>query len=408
MEKTDSYIFISYSRANQQIAREIYDTLSSSRFNLTCWLDIFDIKKDDKTFQQQIVNGIQNASCLLLVETQESKKSPYVHLEVNSAELNNVPIIHYRVNENKKARISLWDSFWLAQRINFRVSQPFWVSIVLLIAVLLIMASSIFYFGSQVSPVLANTYNSYYRNTPQVTPIPTSTPTIVPIETDPKKLAPFHFSPKQISYSDDFLSNVPLNEDDYRHNGFPITDISNIIQQDGLLKFHFKNSCTSGDNFGVCVLNVDSKQIPFNSIQYFGFRARRLQQSKYLSFSLFIGKSLSWDTWTGFGWFLTDSVSPYFQANQYLPESDFYTNVNIDNNWHVYEITLDPNSHLLTYYVDGQLIGTHELVQYENWKDAPLNVKFYSTVSNPLDTETSLIEPDTDIEIDQIIVGSFQ
>ena len=400
-EKKDAYAFISYSSENRKEALRLYEVLTNKQHRITCWLDVVDLNSLDIAFQEQIIRGITNASCLILVETQESKKSDYVDLELRTALQHNTPTFRYKVHEHQSSFIESIRMFLLAQKVKFRTTQPYWVTLVILVSVLAIMGFALFFFGRTLTPVFANAVN---RILPEAAQTLTTFDEVEEIIT-PEIAAPFHYIPSYYLQRDGFDDNQSFD------NGALYFDISarneevRAIVENGSLSFQIPKICTQKNQYE-CEIEIHSQGYNLEQLQYFAFRAKINSITKNQNLSL----SISIPSWTrmrsGFGWNLSQHVTPFFRSSPALPEPDFYAHVEIDEKWHAYEILLDPQESILYYYIDGQLIDTHPMQFYEDWKTAPICLIIYSLANGneSIDITSSV---DTSIQIDELIVGGF-
>ena len=400
-EKKDAYAFISYSSDNRNEALRLYEVLTNKRHRITCWLDVVDLNSLDMAFQEQIIRGITNASCLILVETQESKKSDYVDLELRTALQHNTPTFRYKVHQNESSFIESLRMFLLAQKVKFRTTQPYWITLVILVSFLAIMGFALFFFGRTLTPVFSEAVN---RILPEAAQISINLDDIEEI-IKPEIAAPFHYIPSYYLQQDGFDDTQSF---DYGALYFDISaqneDVSAMVEN-GSLTFQIPKICTQQNEYS-CEIEIHSQGYNLEQLQYFAFRAKINSMAENQNLSL----SISIPSWTrtrsGFGWNLSQHVTPFFRSSPALPEPEFYAHVEIDEKWHAYEILLDPQESLLYYYVDGQLIDTHKMQFYEDWKTAPICLIIYAlgNINESMDVTSSV---DTYIEVDELIVGGF-
>lgn len=399
--ENDGYAFISYSSSNRQEAKTLYEALTNKPHQLTCWLDVMEIDSHSLTFQEQIVSAIRNASCLVMVETDEAKESDYVDLEIKVAEQYNLPVFRYQVKKKQPEFVQKLRIFYLAQRIKFRTAQPFWVSLTLLTVLLAVMAGVIFLFGRSISPWVAQAAD---RVLPQAAQIPVE---VVPLEEliSPETAAPFHYTPTSFLLQDDFREGESLElSQNYYYDIYPPNKNVHVGIQNGSLTFDIPSECQQQNPYP-CEVEIHSQDLTLNSIEYFGFRARisAIYPGQNLSFSISVP---SWTRRrTGFGWNLSEHVTPFYRSFTQLPEEDFYAYVTIDRNWHAYEILVDHENAALNYYVDGQLIDKHTMKYFTEWQSAPLCLIIYA-LGNGEENQTAPV--DTHIEVDQILIGGFE
>lgn len=89
------FVFISYSRSDQDFVKEIVNLLEKKGTRV--YIDYKDIPPG-AIFAEEIVTAIENSLCCVLVFTDSSNKSGYVLSEMNSAVNHNKPIIPLRVD----------------------------------------------------------------------------------------------------------------------------------------------------------------------------------------------------------------------------------------------------------------------------------------------------------------------
>lgn len=92
--KNNGFIFVSYSRNDQELVKEIVAALETKGMNV--YIDYKDIPPG-AIFAEEIVSAIENSICCILVFTDSSNKSGYVLSEMNSAVNYNKPIIPLRI-----------------------------------------------------------------------------------------------------------------------------------------------------------------------------------------------------------------------------------------------------------------------------------------------------------------------
>jgi len=423
--KNDTYVFISYASANRRLARELYHRLSGRWHRLTCWLDEFDIPVDDRVFQEHILRGVQNASALVMVSTEEARESLYVGREVAEARVASVPVFHYRIPSDwipgtitggeydkinstsesighvqslfKQLRIA-----WLALRIKLRITQPFWLSTLILGVLIAGMGAGIYFLGKNITTVVAE---AIQRNLPDAAAAIAEIQT-TPTVQDPKLAAPFYFTPDEHLLMVDFENDGQL-DDRFYYDIRPDDERVDIQQKEGSLVFNYPSSCLLDENQWLCETEIHSRIYPLPEIQYLGVRIRSLENTYRKEISISISESGP-DRWrTGFGWAFSDHVTPFFRSNANLPEEDFYAYLPLDDQWHAYEILLDPDAAQLFYYVDGQLIDTVKLHHYDAWASAPLTLLTYAVAIETVDVGQLSQAGNSSLEIEQVIIGSF-
>ena len=400
-EKKDAYAFISYSSANRDEAQKIFKILTSKRFRLTCWLDVVDINLKEEDFPQQIYEGIKNASCLIFIDTEEARQSVYVDLEQKTAIEFNIPIFRYQVKPDRlKVAQNLYQNF-LAQRVKFRVTQPFWVSLLVLSLMLAIMAGIIYFFGALVFP-------STVKAASRLLPDAVYESFFQPVKNDiaPDLAAPFHYIPDYALLLEDFNKSKTIPNEYFKFDLVPRNENVKINIKDESLIFSIPSSCYPPNNKFECSIEIRSQEYSLETIQYFSFRARVNEISNAENLSLSISIPSYSRRRSGFGWNLSESATPFFRSTSKYPEEDFYAHVELDSDWHAYEILLNPENGILSYYVDGQFIDSHNMKYYEQWKTAPLVLIIYS-LANGEENQNYITYIDSEIEIDQIIVGGF-
>ena len=429
-EKRDAYVFISYASGNREYARELYGELTGKRHRITCWMDVFDIPVNDVLFQEHIVRGIQNASALVLVESEETIISGYVERELAEARANGIPIFHYRVKRTKKNplpaganaeptgadavkpinHLDLLNKMvrrmrvaWLDVRIKFRITQPFWLANLVMISLVLAMGFGIYFFGKTVTPLVVDAIE---RSLPDA--MRTSIfSEIIPTQLDPKSAAPFHFIPDHTLLMDDFVTNGGLDESVYSYDIKPSFEPLKILRQDDSLYVGIPKECSLKEILWSCEFEIHSQNLKFPAIQYFGLRARSLQNNALREISVSVSTAGPNRRRTGFGWAFTDHTTPFYRPNFHLPEEAFYAYTPLDDQWHAYEILINPDTADIYYYLDGQFIGTVTMNYFKEWENAPLLLMLY-TVGREVSTKEAELLADTHLEIDQIIVGGFK
>ncbi len=395
-------IFISHSSANKNVTDELYDALTR-RYQLTCWVDAFNLHADQGPFSGEIVKAIKGSKLLALVDSPASRQSDYVHREIQLARDLQIPIYRCSIDENQSPFLRRIKIQWLALSIQVRLVRGFLFAALMLFLLLAVMALGIFLLGTRVVPVLAN---ANLRDLPAAfRPTPTSTAT--PNPSDPKVAAPFHFKPDTTLLQDDF--------DDQRfdnsfNNQIIYYDISprdpqvKVGQQNGILVIYFPARCLSEERRWDCELQMNSNVLNLATIQYFGFRARTVGRTSLRDVSVSISINEPNRSRAGFGWDVTDHAMAFFRSIPPFPEKDLYAYVNINSGWHAYEILRDVKTATYYYYVDGQLVDTYSPVHAQEWDQAPLQLIIYSMTSL-MNNEGE--QADTRFEMDEFIIGGF-
>jgi len=399
--KIDSYAFISYASANREEAMKIFNILTNKQNRLTCWLDVEDISISKEDFQKQIYEGIKNASCVVLIETEEAKQSPYVALERSTAQEFGVPVFRHTVIPGQPEFIQALRYFLLALRVRLRMTQPYWVSLVVLGLLLALMAVVSYFFGALALPASAK---AAARLLPETVINPISADEANTIS--PAQLAPFHYIPDLALLLEDFQSGEALSGDPFYFDIDPRSEEVAVNTAEGSLSFFVPQSCYPPNDIWPCEIEIRSNRMDLASIQYFGFRARIDEISNAENLSL----SISIPSWSrrrsGFGWNLSEHATPFFRSSNILPEEEFFAYVDLEEGWHAFEILLNPEDAVLTYYLDGQLIDSHQMKYYEEWKTAPLTLIIRS-LADGIQNPDFIKNMDSEIEIDQIIIGGF-
>lgn len=425
-EKNDTYIFISYSRKNEKSALDLYQQLSGQNHRISCWMDRFDIPVDEDVFQKHILKGISHASALVLVRSKEALESLYVEREVNEAHAVGIPVFTYRLDAkqekdpNEKAgqeegnigessrldeempfierlRIAL-----LAFRIKLQLTQPFWLSILILIVLLIVIGGGVFLISKNLTPVMAE---SLQRSLPEAES--TQPANQADLLQDPKTTAPFYFVPDKILLSDEFEEAGDFDEVLYYYDIPPDYEEVKITQIDGIWQFDFPSECALDELQWDCEMEIHSQLLDLEELQYFGIRARSAEKTRRREISISIAEGGPERYRTGFGWAFSNHVTPYFRGNTKLPEEDFYAYLPLDNQWHSYEILLDPEETKLFFYVDGQLIDTVTMQHYDAWRKAPLMLLVYEYLVDPIPERPINTPESTQLEIEQVIIGKF-
>jgi hypothetical protein len=428
--RDDTYVFISYASANRSYARELYNRLTGRWHRIPCWMDEFDIQVDEHEFQEHIIQGIQHASALVLVRTDEAMRSVYVGREVAEAKATGIPVFQYRIksyftrnaplaSDEKSSVLQGADKVevtakansifrhlriaWLAFRIKLRITQPFWLATLALGVVTLGLALGIFFltkaFTQQVVDVIQRSLPEAVEQNDLSSP--------ASLDQDPAAAAPFHFVADNTLLVDDFAIGGDLDETVYPYDIKPTHDQVKIYRQDGSLHLEFPNQCLEQDTMWNCETEIHTQYYPLSSIQYVALRARLLEKTPNHEISLSISTTGPRRYRTGFGWAFSGHVTPFFRANPNLPEEDYYAYLPVDDQWHAYEIVLNPETAELYFYMDGQLIERVSMDYYEEWKNAPLMLITYALTVESIPTDQLDQVSSPHLEIDQIIVGGF-
>lgn len=394
--RDDYYVFISYASKDQEQANALYSVLTGSRNGFACWMDKQKIKFDKRAFQEQIVQGIQQASCIVLVDTRESQKSEYVKMELATAEMYKVPIVRYKASQTKWKFLNQLRLRWAIQRVQFRATQPVWFTLLGLLLLMGAMIVSVLFLGTE-------TARAAERYLPEA--MFASVVREDEKEVDPSIAAPFYFVPDYAQILDDFNEDISFNQrSDYYYDISPRGAEVEIDQDGGALYLFYPDWCADGDLMWECETEIRGKKIRWDYLQYFGFRARSVAYSDEQDISISISPQRRG---YGFGWSFSDHATPFFHANSTFPEEDFYAYVALDHNWHTYEILLDPVMHTLFYYMDGQLIDTHGMQHYDEWvEDDSVKLVIYALSSGSKKDDEQISA--TRFEIDRLIVGGFR
>ena len=396
-------IFISHSSQNQAVSKELYQALTE-QYQLTCWLDAFELHTDMGSFSEQIVKALRSSNLLVVVDSAASRNSDYVTREIQLGTDLQLPIQRCSIDESMPTWRRKLHIQRLALGIQLRLVRSFGLAAMILFLLLAAMAVVIVLFGTQVIPAFANP-NSHSLLAP-FWPIPTSTAT--PNPSDPKVAAPFHFKPYSILLQDDFDNPVFANKVNNQTMTFDIAPRDpqvQVGQQNGSLVISFPADCLTTEKTWDCELELDSKILDANAIQYFGLRARTAERTSMRDVSVSISINEPNRSRAGFGWDFTDHAMAFFRSIPTLPEKDLYAYVQIDPGWHAYEIVRISQPARYDYYVDGQLVATFSPVHAQDWNQAPLRLIVYSLTA--LNTSGGQ-KTATRFEIDQIIVGGFK
>lgn len=388
------YAFISYASEDRPLAQELYHALKGGRNQIPCWLDVMNISCDETSFQQQIVWGIKNASCLVLVDTEDARLSDYVQREKDTAHTYHVPVIPFKKRGGKNPFVKKWQLFWLAQRIRFRVTQPYWVSLSLLTTLLLLMIALVSFLGSKTVPAVREVSQ---RILPDALWLQSAEETV---EIDPKIAAPFLYDPPIKMLSDDF---TVFNSDYYDYWQFTSEDLVHVYPSEGILNLFISKQCLTNNDCYIGQL-MNGPGVDLEHFQYFGFRLRSMENNPYqfVNISLAI-QNISYIS-KGFGWEFNDHANAFFRSDAPLPEAGFTSTILLDGDWHAYEILVDDEHQLLHFYLDGKLVNEYAPRSYAEWKTAPLHFrvaieKFFSAEKEQF--------PDTHLQIDQIVIAGF-
>jgi hypothetical protein len=407
IEKGDSYVFISYARENLALASELYARLNSKKHRIPCWMDQYDLPVDEQVFQAHILTALQHANGLVLVKTQHAQESLYVGRELAEAEKAGVPVFSYRIRSEKKSN-ALTNFFrqiktaFVATRIKMRITQPFWLSATLLGVMILAMSAFIFEMSRRITPVVAEVIQGQLPEAAQVLPIAQPIPDL-----NPKMAAPFFFVPDTILLADEFEGQGGLEDTHYYFDIRPrLADVA-TLQQDGWLLLDYPGRCLEEGFRWECETEIHGPDVDLRSVQYFGVRARALALTKQKEISISLSTSGPRRWRTGFGWALSDHVTPFYRANSNLPEEDFYAYLPLDDGWHAYEILIDPLQSVLFFYMDGQLIDRNPLHYMEDWLDAPLMLMLFIDAVDDVVVNQGGPAPRSTYQIDQIILGGY-
>jgi len=408
MEKIGTYVFISYARQNQVLATELYARLNSKTHRIPCWMDQFDLPVDERAFQEHILTALQHANGLVLVKTRQAQESLYVAREIAEAEKAGVPVFTYRIQSEGKT--NAWMTFFrqiktafVATRIKMRITQPFWLSATLLGVMFLAMGAFIFGMSRRITPVVAEVIQGQLPEAAQVVLMEPPVP-----ELDPKSAAPFFFVPDNTLLEDAFEGQGGLEDTHYYFDIGPrLADVA-IRQQEGWLHLEYPGMCLEDRYRWECETEIHGPDVDLRSVQYFGVRARTLtlMRQKEISISLSTSGPRRWRT--GFGWALSDHVTPFYRANSNLPEEDYYAYLPLDDGWHAYEILIDSQQAELFFYMDGQLIDRNPLRYMADWLDAPLMLMLFIDAVDDVVAIQDGPAPSSTFQIDQIILGGYE
>ena len=112
----ENYIFISYSRKNEVLVKQIVNEIEEAGQHV--FIDYRDIPPG-KVFAAEIVNAIENATCCVLMLSSESNNSNMVLNEINSATNHNKIIIP----------LMLEQSVTLSKAMEFYIGKNNWVKV---------------------------------------------------------------------------------------------------------------------------------------------------------------------------------------------------------------------------------------------------------------------------------------
>lgn len=388
------YAFISYASEDRPIATELYHELSGKRHHIPCWLDVMNISCDETSFQQQIVWGIKNASCLVLVDTEDARLSDYVQREKDTARKYHIPIIYFKKKGRKKTFAKKWQLFWLAQRIRFRVTQPYWVSLSLLTMLLILMVALVSFLGSKTVPAVREVSQRILPDALWLQPAEET------VEPDPKTAAPFLYDPPIKLLADDFTD---FDNAYYQYEQFTSEDLVYVYPSEGILNLFISNQCLYNNDCYIGQL-MNGPEIDLQHFQYFGFRLRSIENNPYqfVNISLAI-QNISYIS-KGYGWEFNDHANAFFRSDAPLPETGFTSFILLDGDWHAYEILVDDENRLFHFYLDGKLVNEYAPQNYDEWKTAPLHLRF--AIEKIFSAGQGQFS-DTHLQIDQIVIGGF-
>lgn len=388
------YAFISYASEDRPLAQELYRALRGGRNQIPCWLDVMNISCDETSFQQQIVWGIKNASCLVMVDTEDARLSDYVQREIDTAHKYHVPVIPFKKRGGKNPFVKKWQLFWLAQRIRFRVTQPYWVSLFLLTMLLILMVALVSLLGLKTVPAVREVSQRILPDAVWLRPAEET------VEVDPKIAAPFLYDPPIKLLSDDFID---FNSDYYSYEQFTSEDLVHVNQSEGILNLFISNQCLYTHD---CYLGqlMNGPGVDLEHFQYFGFRLRSIENNpfQFVNISLAI-HNISYIS-MGFGWEFNEHANAFFRSDADLPETGFTSSILLDGDWHAYEILVDDENQLLHFYLDGKLVNEYAPQNYDEWKTAPLHLRV--AIEKIFNAEQEQF-PDTHLQIDQIVIAGF-
>lgn len=396
------HIFISHASLNNDVSEALYDRLTRQN-KLACWIDIKDIHPDQGAFTEQIANAIYNANMLILVDTPEAKESDYVVRELQLAKDRRLPVYHY---QPARERSPFWLNLYIRQlvlKLQLRMFSPIITAGLLLLLLLVALALVIFYMGTRVVPVIAN---SESRQLPTAI-FPTPTLTAIPIPSDPKVAAPFHFKTDFSLLYDDFNDQNfegSFNPKVFHFNITPNDKRVIIAQQNGSLDMFFPSDCLREEIRFDCEVQLNSDLLDMKKLQYFGFRARNKSRTLLRGVSVSVSYDIPDRSRAGFGWNFNDYAMAFFRTIPAIPEKELYAYVNVDTNWHAYEILRDIEESTYYYYVDGQLVDQYTLAHPQEWEQAPLQLIIYSLKANINNIENV----DTDFQLDEVNIGGFK
>jgi len=395
-------IFINHASQNQAVTEELYQALTQ-RYHLSCWMDAFDLHTDKGPFSEQIVKALRSASMLVVVDSPAARNSDYVTREVQLGKDLQLSIRRCSIDE----RLPVWRRKLRIQRlalgIQLRQARSFMVAALVLFLLLAVLAVGVFLLGTQVYPALAQAG----RDLPAAF-WPTPTQTAIPAIADAKLAAPFHFKPDTVILQDDFDNPAfdnKINDQTMTYNIAPRDPQVKVGQQNGSLVISFPTDCLTKEKTWDCELELDSKILDANAIQYFGLRARTVERTSMRDVSVSISINEPQRSRAGFGWDFADQAMAFFRSIPALPEKELYAYIKIDPGWHAYEIVRDGQTARFDYFVDGQLVATDTPVHAQDWNQAPLRLIIYSFSAV---NESGGEKTATRFEMDQVIIGGFK
>ena len=106
-------VFISYSSADRDIARQVCDYLEQG--GLTCWIAPRDVVPSAE-YAEQLIGAIESARLMLLILSDKSNTSPQVVREVERAVSNGMPILPFRIEDvqlTKSMEYFISSNHWL-------------------------------------------------------------------------------------------------------------------------------------------------------------------------------------------------------------------------------------------------------------------------------------------------------
>src|SRR5258706_12489461 len=90
----NSHVFISYASTDSKVANQVVTKLEAA--GIPCWIAPRNIIPGSK-YAASIIQGLKEASVLVIIFSQESNKSEAVENEIENAHGRKIPLISFRI-----------------------------------------------------------------------------------------------------------------------------------------------------------------------------------------------------------------------------------------------------------------------------------------------------------------------